>query len=135
MNTATLVILLAPWGLWMLWELVILYQRRPDSPTKPATISMVAMRHRWHLTSMAYTWGGMGTHWLWPAPAFAPVWMGVAFWVVALGLLISDVALWKSNPATWPRWVKLVRLPLLWLALGALAGRLLFPQVAGDGST
>ena len=127
MTTTTLVLFLSPWGIWLVWELWILWQRR--SGHGPETISMVARDFGPRLTVLTYLWGGMAAHWWLPAKAFAPTWAGVLFWAVPVALLVWDLALIHSEPKDWPMWLRTVRLPPVWLAVGALAGRFLFPQV------
>jgi hypothetical protein len=123
----TLLVFLGFWPVWLVWELVLLWLRsRPGE--KPKTISMVARDRGHHLSSVAYLWGGLATHFWWPSEAWATVPGSVAFWVVALGLVVWDVDLWRMPVWAWPRWLVRVRAPLLWLILGGLAGRFLFPQ-------
>lgn len=127
-NALTLGILLLPWVLWFAWEIFVLVRRGQDVRVK--TISMVARDYRFKLVSVLYLWSSMASHWWWPAPAWAPAWLGVAFWVVSLVLVVWDVILWKTSVEEWPTWLKVVRWPLAWLALGFLAGHFLFPQMA-----
>ncbi len=127
-NTATLIIWLFPWALWLVWELVVLWQRRPGSQTKPRTISMVARNYGHRLTVVVYLWAAMASHWWWPAAHFAPVWMGITFWAIPLALLFWDIGLWMKPLSEWPPWLWVVRNPLVWLGVGFLAGRFLFPQ-------
>jgi hypothetical protein len=117
----TLVVWLSPWAVLAVWEVVALVRRWRGAPGSP-TISMVAQRYGYRLTSVAYLWCGMATHWWWPAAAWGPAWLAVAFWLVPVGLLAWDVATWPRPTTAW--W----RSPLLWGAVGAAAGRLLFPQ-------
>ena len=130
LNDATLLVFLCVWPLWLAWELVILWKRRPGTPTKPKTISMVSKDYGRRLSSIVYIWGGMASHWWVPAKAFAPLWMQILFWLLAGALLALDVMLWRWPVEEWPQWVRLARTPLLWLGVGFLAGRFLFPQVA-----
>lgn len=127
-DTATLLITLSFLPVWLGLELVLLWRRRPGSPDKPKTISMVMRDRAWHLNSLPYFFGGMCTHWWVPAKQFAPVWAGVAFWVGLLGLIISDVVMWRHPVETWPRAYRWFRFPAFWLVIGAVAGFGLFPQ-------
>lgn len=126
-DQVTLWVFLLPWPIWLVWELVLLWRRR--KAPRPKTISMVARDLRYHLTSVVYLLSGLLVHWFAPW-RHATVAGGVLFWVVALGLFVWDLALWKRPVETWPAGLKISRDPPLWLCAGALAGLVLFPQGA-----
>jgi hypothetical protein len=127
MNTVTTLVFLSPWAVFFVWESVILYKRMKHRPL-PKTISMVARDLRYHTTSVIYMWGGMASHWWWPSAEFAPVWAGVTFWCMGIALLIADILTARSHWGWWPDYLKTLKHPLLWLAVGFLSGKLLFPQ-------
>lgn len=111
---------------WLVWELALLRWRSERVMVK--TISMVARDHAWHLNSMVYFWGGMGTHWFVPGPWPAGVVPSVVFWLVNAALLVQDVVLWRTDRRLWSNYLRWQRFPALWLVIGSAAGILLFPQ-------
>lgn len=127
-DTITLWVFLCFWPPWLVWELVLLALRR-KSGAPPKTISMVARDRGWHLSSVVYLWGGLATHFWWPAQ-WATVVGSALFWGIAVALLAWDVYLWRHEVWAWPTWRRRLRQPLLWLVIGALAGHFLFPQAA-----
>lgn len=127
-NTLTLLIFVFPWGLWLGWEIYLLVRRGNGHKVK--TLSMQARDYGHKLTSVVWIWGAMSGHWWWPAPALAPVALGVFFWLIALGLVGWDAILWRREVWAYGKWLKRARWPILWLVLGLLAGRFLFPQMA-----
>lgn len=126
-NSITFWIFVGVWPLWGVWELVLLWLRRRQG-AKPGTISMVAKDRAWHLNALPYLWGGLATHYWWPGGKWAGTAGGVAFWAIAVALLVQDIILWNRPVDTWPKWLRYQRWPLLWLVVGAAAGKLLFPQ-------
>lgn len=126
-DTVTFWVWVGFWPAWIAWELVLLRLRALPGD-KPKTISMVARDRGWQLNSVVYAFGGLTTHFWWPSPHWGSVVGGVAFWVALLVLFGVDVALWPFSPERAPRWALWARWPLLWLVVGALAGRFLFPQ-------
>lgn len=156
MNEWTLYLWLGFWPVMLVVEMIIL-RWRATGPGKPKTISMVARDMGWHMNGMVYLWAMCGTHWWWNGPAWAPVWTAVLTWVILLVLLIVDYFMYRTAQIqtakdfadglpmkTYMRSVNGVvhewpytnplrlwwRAPPLWLAVGALAGRILFPQAA-----
>lgn len=115
-----------PWAPFLIWELVLLYLRGKGIYVQ--TISMVAKDYGPHMNSVVYLWAGLATHYWWNGQAWATVIGGVSFWVIALLLVIFDVCLWPTDKANWAQWLTVLRHPGLWMILGALAGRFLFPQ-------
>ncbi len=122
----TLCVLLSPWPIWLVWEIYLLIRRAQPGP-KVKTISMVARDVRHHTSSVIYLTSGMAMHW-WAPWRQAGVAESIAFWAIALGLLVWDLALRNRPVATWPTWLIVARDPPLWLLVGGLAGFLLFPQ-------
>lgn len=134
-NAITLVVFLAFWPAWLVWELVLLVRRANDVPDKPITklISMVARDIGPKASSVVYLWSGLGAHFWWtgqPYPGAADVIAAVLFWVLAVVLGVWDLTLLKTDRALWSRTLTVVRSPLVWLVVGLLAGRFLFPQAA-----
>ncbi len=125
-DTLTLWILLFPWALWLGWEVYLLVRRGQGVRVK--TISMVARDHGPRISSVLYCWSGMAAHWWWPGDHHAAVWGSIAFWALVLVLLAEDVYLWGIDVKWWPVWLQWQRKPVLILALGFIAGKLLFPQ-------
>lgn len=121
MNTVTLVVFLAFWPVWLVWEIVIL-ARRAQPGDKPKTISMVARDMGWKMNSLVYLWSGLGAHFWWNAAAWAPYLTGALFWVIFLVLGVADWLFSATDARPW------YRTPVLWMAIGALSGRFLFPQ-------
>jgi hypothetical protein len=130
MDSITFWVFVLLWPVWLAWELVLLRLRAVEQD-KPKTISMVARDLGWKASSIVYVWGGLATHFWWTAPGWAPAWSAVIFWFLAAALLVEDAALWGSDRSTWKGWVQVQRFPPLILGAGLLAGRLLFPQIAG----
>ncbi len=126
-NALTLGIWLLPWALWLVWEVYLLLRRAQPGP-KVKTISMVARDMRFRITSVVYLLPGMCAHWFWLGPKNATVVGGIAFWVIALALLVQDIWLRNKPTETWPQWLLLQRDAPAWMLIGALAGRYLFPQ-------
>ncbi len=116
-NVITFIVLTFFWPIWLVWELVVLSAR-----TK--TISMVARDMGPRLSSMVFLWAGLAAHFWWTAEAYAGVVGTVAFWGIAAVLLTWDIILHIQGRilAAW------YRKPWLWLAVGTIAGRFLFPQ-------
>jgi hypothetical protein len=128
-NTFTLFVFLGFWPAWLVWELVLLRLRALPGD-KPKTISMVARDRGYQLNVVVYLWGGLATHFWWLGSTWATVPGAIAFWVLPLLLLVADIVLWNWPRESWPPWLRFARQPLLWLVVGALAGRFLFPQSA-----
>ncbi len=132
-DSITLAVFLAPWALFLVWELYLLAVRIWGT-TKPAprTISMVARDYGWKLNSVVYTQSAMVWHWWWPGKSYGSTAGTIAFWGICAALLFLDAWVWlfKLNPLefTFTRWL---RFPLLWVVVGALAAVVLFPQ-AGE---
>jgi hypothetical protein len=127
-DTITAIVFLAVWPLWLAWELVLLRLRATAEGQPPKTISMVARDIGWKSSCLVYLWAGLAAHYWWTGAAWGTVAGGIAFWLIAVALLVEDAILWRSPRDTWPLWLYWQRLPALWLALGLAAGRLLFPQ-------
>lgn len=139
-------VFLGIWPLWLVLEIVLLVLRAKPRPSSevvfrrvelgeltpeqaaelllppPKTISMVAKS--WRITTVVYLWAGCAAHWWWNGPTPTTVPGGILFWLIPVGLLVGDILEWK-RPDGFRPWY---RNPLLWLVLGALAGRFLFPQ-------
>lgn len=128
-DTITFVLFVAIWPVWLVWELVLL-RLRATQQTPPKTISMVARDLGWKSTSLIYLWCGLAAHYWWTGTDWGGVPGGIAFWLISVALLVEDVVLWKRPRETWPRWLYWQRFPAVWMALGLLAGRLLFPQAS-----
>lgn len=128
LNTLTLGVLLAPWVLFLGWEIYVLIRRASDHGV--GTISMVARDYAHRLTCLVYVWGMCATHWFWPSPFYAPLLANVMAWVLLVCLLIQDVVVWPHPRSEWPLWLKIQRHPALTLGAGLLSGALLFPQKA-----
>lgn len=111
-----------PWAFMLTWEVVALILRAMGY--RVGTISMVARDMGWHAVFIPFLWGGMASHWWWPAAKFAHPALGVAFWALAVALFAWDVASWGA-PVT-GSWL---RFPFAWCVVGFVAGGLLFPQV------
>lgn len=126
-NAITLAVLLAPWALFLVWEIYVLVRRGQDKRVK--TISMVARDYGHRLSSLVYAWGFMAAHWWWPSTFYAAPWASVLGWVVLVLLLIQDVFCWSHPRAEWPVWLKVQRHPVVILVAGLLAGVFLFPQM------
>jgi hypothetical protein len=129
MDTVTLIIFLSFWPVWMIWELILLWFRSDGQPVK--TISMVAQGMGYRSSALVYLWSGLATHFWWPGPSWASVPGAVAFWVIALLLILEDLFLLiakirQPDDLIW--WAKVQRAPPLLMAIGALAGHFLFPQ-------
>jgi hypothetical protein len=129
-DTLTLIIFLAPWAVWLAWE-VVLIGLRATQPQKPKLISGVAKDLAWKLSSLVYVWCGLASHFWWTSPTWATVAGSVAFWLVLLVLLVEDLALGELTPEQYPRWMYWQRFPPFVMAAGILAGRFLFPQAGG----
>ncbi len=127
-NQITFWVFLSFWPVWLLWEIALLIMRGQGWAEIPDTISMVARDRGWHVSSVVYLLGGLATHFWWNSRKWASVAGSIIFWVVVLGLLGQDIYLWNSAYETWPIWLRIERWPLMWLGLGSLAGRFLFPQ-------
>jgi hypothetical protein len=126
-NTVTLLVLLAPWVLFLVWEVYVLVRRGSD--VRVRTISMVAKEKGFHLSSVIYVWAGMASHWWWPSARPGPDWAAVLFWGLIVPLLVHDVVRWPVGHLFWPRRERVAFNPLLILVLGFVAGKVLFPQV------
>lgn len=134
-DTITFCVWMGMWPVWLIWEIVLILLRKWWRPKDGARqlvmlISMVARDRGWQLNSVVYTWFGLGAHFWWNAAAWGPAWMGVCFWAGVVILFVCDIANWNSDVprADWPKWRRWVRYPLLWMVVGTLAGRILFPQ-------
>ncbi len=131
-NTITLLVFLAPFAIWIPWELVLVLYLRPkagrEGKPRPATISMVARGLGYKLPSIPYLWGGLGVHFWVNRSAWGATWAGVLFWLAPVLLFVYSGLTWREEPAAWPRWKRLALHPVTWLTLGGLAGFFLFPQ-------
>lgn len=114
------------WALWLVWEMVLLALRGTGTYVK--TISMVARDSAFRLNSVCYAWGGMATHWFWPGSEWATVAGSIIFWVLCAALLVQDILLWKTPRETLHPVVRWLRFPMVPVIVGAVAGKLLFPQ-------
>lgn len=124
----TLWVFIGFWPLWFIWEMALLIMRGTPGGEFPETISMVARDRGWHMAAIVYLWGGLATHYWWPTNTWATVPGSIIFWGIALLLLVQDVVLWNSDVSTWAKWLLWQRWPLMWLFVGLLSGRFLFPQ-------
>jgi hypothetical protein len=125
-NDATLIVYLCTWAVLVIWEIVTLVRRwrwPKGQPGMPGTISMVLRDHGHRISCVVFSAVGMPAHWWWNASAWGPSWLGVSYWMITVSLLGWNIWEWKRNPAR--AWF---RDPRLWMILGALAGRFLFPQ-------
>ncbi len=116
-------------GLPALLALEIYLLVRRGQGVSIATISMVLRDRATHISSVVFFAGGMCSHWWWPGDVQATRWGSVAFWVLIVALLMEDAYLWHVAPNWWPKWLQWQRKPILVLAAGFIAGKLLFPQV------
>jgi hypothetical protein len=132
-DTLTLIIWVSIWPAWLILEIVLLIKRGQSTRPLPKTISMVARDMGWRVNLIPYLWSGMATHWWWlasnPYPPVLEGVLGTFFWVIGLALLIWDISLWRVSRDEYVGLGLVVRNPLTWLIVGAMAGRLLFPQV------
>ena len=128
-NLATKWLVITPWLLWAVWEVALLVLRAKVGP-EVKTISMEAKDlGSGGLTALVYFWFGLGAHyWLnWTRPVWSFPWLGVAFWVVGLAFLGTDLfTSWR--PELWPEWMRWVRYPPLVAAFAVLMGWACFPQ-------
>ncbi len=92
------------------------------------TISMVARDRTWYFVMFAFMWGGLASHWWYPASNWGTTFGSILFWVVALLLLIWDIYLFGKPVVEWPLWMRFARFPFAWCITGFIMGGLLFPQ-------
>ncbi len=126
-DTTTLILSLLYLPLWLGLEIFLIARR--GQGVRIGTISMVMRDRAAHMSSVVYLHGGMASHWYWPGDYPATVWGSIVFWVALLAFLVQDIYLWKVATKWWPMWLQWQRKPILILALGFIAGKLLFPQV------
>lgn len=113
---------------WLAWEIVTLVRR--GHGVHVGTISMVAQRRGWQLSSAVFFWAAMPVHW-WAPIRWASTAGTVVFWLLQLALLAWNVARWKRTARPleeWPRWERWLSWPVWYLVAGPLAAALLFPQ-------
>lgn len=128
-NLGTTILGLALWPAMGMYELFLLWRRGIDIRVK--TISMVMAKLAWRLNLFPALWGGMATHWWWPGSSHARVETAVAFWALIAAVFAFDGFVWvveSPDPKRWPKWLRWLRFPFLWLVVGALAGLFLFAQ-------
>lgn len=129
-NIATRWIVIVPWLVWLVWELVVIAvgKRVPGVETISQEARRLAYRG---FPTLAYFWCGMASHWFitWRKP----VWEGtlgavlaVLFWAIGAAYLLAD---WLDpNRAHWPALTTWLRYPPIVACVGLAAGYLLFPQ-------
>ncbi len=111
------------WALLLMWEAVALILRAQGH--RVGTISMVARDQGWNAVVIPYLWGGMASHWWFPATRAGGAATSVAYWLIAVGLLAWDVSRWGAPASGLMLWL---RFPFMWLVVGFVAAGLLFAQ-------
>ena len=127
-DDATFYVWLAILPVWFVWELVLLWKRGQGVHVR--TISMVAQRRGWQLPAVVFFFSSQPVHW-WVPIGWGAAWAAVVFWVLIVALLVWNIARWKKTArplAEWPRWERWFNFPAWYVAGGAIAAALLFPQ-------
>ncbi len=123
-----------PW-LWLAVELLILWKRgkwKPGDGTLLHTISMIARDRGWQVPCYAYFWSAMPIHW-WVPLGWGSTAGGVAFWSILVVLAGWNAYRLIARRTTrllseWPTWERWLNFPAWYVAGGAVAAALLFPQ-------
>lgn len=95
------------------------------------TISRVAKSLAWKFSAFVFFWSSMAVHWFVPSPFTATRASSIAFWLLLVAICAWNAAAWRrcSRPvAEWPAWLRWLQWPVLYVAGGALAAWVLFPQ-------
>lgn len=124
----TELVLLATGAAWLLWEVVIIWQRAQGKRWK--TISMVLQRRGWQWNIIPWGFGVLTGHWWWNQPNTEPIrgepWIYIALGVITAAILARDV--WKGRHVQPYLGDRIWRHPLVVLLAGVIAGHTLWPQ-------
>lgn len=126
LNVITRWVVIGPWLLWAVWELVVLALRTkiPGVRTISQEARSIAFRG---LASLAYATAGMAAHWFvtWRRLPIPERWQGVCtalWWLGLAAYLLSDAVVPEAR--TWLRWPPAAAL------IGAVGAWLLFGQAS-----
>jgi hypothetical protein len=145
LNDVTFLVSIFFLPIWLVWELVALWLRSKGvaggglegtTSTSVGTISMVMQHRGYQMNALPFFWSAMAAHWwfnwfgtkTWVAPYPA-----ITFWLMVVGTLCMDAALWHTPYETLSNFAKFYRAPMVQAALGFFAAYFLFPQEMPKG--